>query len=732
MTVVGSAEFELRANKAKLARDVRGAEADLKRSVEKVEKDYARAGQKSADAFGVGTRKMAGHADDAAKAVGRSSGLMTAALGGVATAAASVGFAAIIQGARDVAAAGADIQKTADSLNVGTTRLQELRYAATEAKVSLRDLEGGLGKLNTLLGEFRAGIASRDIEPVFDRLGIKPEDLQSIQDADQFLALIADRLVLVGDNAEKAALLDKLQIEGLLPLLKLGSDGINDLAGAASNLGGVIESDMVARLAEADAQLQRSATQMDNLRILALAPLADWFGVAAEAAAGFIVQMSQIESRSSGWQKAIAGGLRALPGGTATSLMFQRLVGGPPTQAVPDDVDDPARLRARMAASRPVRGYQPQAPRRARTGGSSARTGPTPEELQAQREMLSLQGQIEVLRAQGRSQEAQAAQRRLDVLNLTRQYERAGFENAKALAEGQVNAIARATAAQEALNRGREEGQRWLSMAEEAQRANADATLDRARYEAEIAYLSGNPRAIEKQERELYIAERVNELLRDKVGLITAADVASATSIATQEADALGSADREGRLRDEFRRSFVDGMRSAIDGDVGGLFESLADRFSDRMLENLADDLFDLLQDAGKGGGGGFLGSIFGGLKSLIPGFSSGVSNFGGGLAYVHKDEMLMNLSKGTSVIPAHAVRAMGAMAGGMGAAGPVSSPYFDLRGAVMTQDLLDQMNQIGRTSETRANSWSTKHVPGLSQSQTAKQQQYTVGRKKR
>lgn len=35
-----------------------------------------------------------------------------------------------------------------------------------------------------------------------------------------------------------------------------------------------------------------------------------------------------------------------------------------------------------------------------------------------------------------------------------------------------------------------------------------------------------------------------------------------------------------------------------------------------------------------------------------IPGFADGVENFRGGLAYVHKDEMLVNMPRGTSVIP--------------------------------------------------------------------------------
>lgn len=47
------------------------------------------------------------------------------------------------------------------------------------------------------------------------------------------------------------------------------------------------------------------------------------------------------------------------------------------------------------------------------------------------------------------------------------------------------------------------------------------------------------------------------------------------------------------------------------------------------------------------------------GANTEIPKFSKGVQNFGGGLAYVHAGEMLMNLSRGTSVIPANQVKAM-------------------------------------------------------------------------
>jgi len=83
-------------------------------------------------------------------------------------------------------------------------------------------------------------------------------------------------------------------------------------------------------------------------------------------------------------------------------------------------------------------------------GKSKKSTGPTPAELAAQRQMLDLQAEIELLRAQGRTAEADAAQDRLDTLNLTAQYEKAEFTNAKAKAEQHVKALAAAREANRA------------------------------------------------------------------------------------------------------------------------------------------------------------------------------------------------------------------------------------------------------------------------------------------
>lgn len=60
------------------------------------------------------------------------------------------------------------------------------------------------------------------------------------------------------------------------------------------------------------------------------------------------------------------------------------------------------------------------------------------------------------------------------------------------------------------------------------------------------------------------------------------------------------------------------------------------------------------------------------------------------------------------------------------------SAPYFDLRGAVTTQDLINQMNAIGSQAEGNAKTWATKNVPAVTQSKTVKQQQHQIGRRKR
>lgn len=132
------------------------------------------------------------------------------------------------------------------------------------------------------------------------------------------------------------------------------------------------------------------------------------------------------------------GGQLALA--SASARTAERLAAEAKTEA-----ENAQRELARIDGNIRDGGYR-ETPRVA-TGDDSASSrrgagGPSPEDLRRQREILDLQAEINLLRAQDRDAEADAKQDALDTLNLTKQYEEAGFENAKAKAETQVQALA--------------------------------------------------------------------------------------------------------------------------------------------------------------------------------------------------------------------------------------------------------------------------------------------------
>ncbi|WP_066526710.1 phage tail length tape measure family protein [Erythrobacter sp. CCH5-A1] len=84
-------------------------------------------------------------------------------------------------------------------------------------------------------------------------------------------------------------------------------------------------------------------------------------------------------------------------------------------------------------------------------------------------------------------------------------------------------------------------------------------------------------------------------------------------------------------MREAFRRSFSDGIKAALDGDLKGFFQSWFEGAGNRAMENIlnaaSDALFDLLTKVlgGAGGAGsGDLGSVFTSVFSSIFGRASG------------------------------------------------------------------------------------------------------------
>ncbi|WP_312128086.1 tape measure protein [Brevundimonas sp.] len=359
-------------------------------------------------------------------------------------------------------------------------------------------------------------------------------------------------------------------------------------------------------------------------------------------------------------------------------------------------------------------------------GKTSKASGPTPEELAERRQILSLQMQIEAAQARGDKEAERSARARLDTLQLTKQLTDAQMENAAQVARDHIQMLTEAELAEERLGVLVREKAKREDQAKKRREQERDVLMDTFEIEAELARLRGDPAAIEAAERRLFVEQRINELMAQREGMSRK----EASNIANKEYADFSDADREGAMRDEFRRSFRDGIKAAMDGDVGGFFENMADRFTDRMLDNLADNLFNILSNAMKGmnagGGGGFWSSIIGAFGG---GFGGGRAAGGpvtaGRLYRINENtpnsEFFMPGTNGT-VLNSGQVRGLH-LGGGGGTV--VQTLQFDMRGAVMTEDLLRQMDAKANAARLGA----VAQVASVSAQQQRKGQFRTRGR---
>ncbi|MBP7705568.1 MAG: hypothetical protein KA105_09840 [Caulobacter sp.] len=158
---------------------------------------------------------------------------------------------------------------------------------------------------------------------------------------------------------------------------------------------------------------------------------------------------------------------------------------------------------------------------------------------------------------------------------------------------------------------------------------------------------------------------------------------------------------------DELQRTFRDavngGFRAALDGDLEGFAKDWIAGWASRGLEEALNSLSDVLMDVFSGvfegmnrasadgdfSLGQLFGSIFGGGSGAgdfgLPGFATGGSFTVGGSGGIDSQIRAMRLTPGERV----------SVSKGDAANDNRAPVVFDLRGAVMTDDLLRQMNDI-------------------------------------
>ncbi len=140
-----------------------------------------------------------------------------------------------------------------------------------------------------------------------------------------------------------------------------------------------------------------------------------------------------------------------------------------------------------------------------------------------------------------------------------------------------------------------------------------------------------------------------------------------------------------------FGRSFVDAVRS---GNLKEFFADIANRFVDKLVNQGLNAIFDAMGKGSSGGGGwtAILSSVFGGGGSSYPGFATGGSFTVGGSGAMDSKLVQFRATPGEMVNITKGER-------GQRQSG---TNVFDMRGAVVTQDLLSQMNQIAARGDAQ------------------------------
>lgn len=175
------------------------------------------------------------------------------------------------------------------------------------------------------------------------------------------------------------------------------------------------------------------------------------------------------------------------------------------------------------------------------------------------------------------------------------------------------------------------------------------------------------------------------------------------------------------RSREDFADAFSYGIEAAMNGDWSSVLRTIVEQVFGGTLQDafrkLGGSLFDSM-GGGKGGGInlGSIGKSIGSLFGKIPGFSTGGSFKVGGSGSVDSKLVSMRLTPGEMVD----VRRPGQLQ----AANNNSPIHFDMRGAVMTADLMAQAEQMAAQSGGNALRTARTAVPA----DRAKSDKYKLG----
>lgn len=159
---------------------------------------------------------------------------------------------------------GDELQKASIKSGVAVEQLSALAYAAKQSDIDLGSLSESLKKMQLALSQATTG--GKEQKKTLDALGISLENIKNLNADEQFI-LIAQQISSLKNPADKARAATELfgrAGANLLPLFEDGAEGIRKATEEAKNLGFVLGSEQVKKLADADDALKRLGSSWDS------------------------------------------------------------------------------------------------------------------------------------------------------------------------------------------------------------------------------------------------------------------------------------------------------------------------------------------------------------------------------------------------------------------------------------------------------------------------------------
>lgn len=338
--VVGSAEFELRATRKKLADDLRQSERDVKGFMDRVENDADRSSKSISNSF---------------------SGMIRGLTLGITalTAVFAAGLAMALKFGQASLKMADDLANSAGRIGISTNALQEWQYVARKSGSSAAEASKDLEAFALKWEQAQAGL-NKDAAKSFAALGFSREDLRSFKDAEDALTKTTDRIVALGSQADRAAISERLGLGAFAVALREGADEVDRLRDEAAALGFVMDAELIKKGAEAQGRLEDLSQVVGIQMAEAFINLSDEVLVFTDKIAKAITKLNEF---TSGYAKARQQVIeeRGIQDPHFTTVLGRQYE-APWVKHLPwvkaqreaaargVDQDDPALLRQRMAA----------------------------------------------------------------------------------------------------------------------------------------------------------------------------------------------------------------------------------------------------------------------------------------------------------------------------------------------------------------------------------------------